>query len=194
MTSLTDFISARYGKRQTIAAMTALLCLVVVVPYITLQLKAVSSSYQVLLDLQPGPTSFWQDSALLSALAMTIFAILFGTRKVHLTEQNRGVMAAIAFESVIKLFALVTLAVAVSVFVLAEPGQILTDFNAYAASKIIDPSTDWLAFATKTLLAMMAIFLLPRQFHVTFVENVQSAHLLHARKWFSAYLLLVNLS
>ena len=124
VTSVADFISARYGKRQAIAAMTALLCLVVVVPYIALQLKAVAASYQVLLELEvPETPSFWQDSALLSAMAMALFAILFGTRKVHLTEQNRGVMAAIAFESVIKLVALVTLAVAVSVFVLAEPTQ-----------------------------------------------------------------------
>lgn len=193
VTSVTDFISARYGKRHAIAAMTALLCLVVVVPYIALQLKAVAASYQVLLELEvPEKPSFWQDSALLSAMAMALFAILFGTRKVHLTEQNRGVMAAIAFESVIKLVALVTLAVAVSVFVLAEPTKILADFSAYADSKIVEPATDWLAFATKTLLAMMAIFLLPRQFHVTFVENVQPAHLSHARKWFTGYLLLVT--
>ncbi len=194
VTSITDFISARYGKRHSIAAMTALLCLVVVVPYIALQLKAVAASYQVLLELEArDEPRFWQDTALLSALAMALFAILFGTRKVHLTEQNRGIMAAIAFESVVKLLALVTLAVAVSVFVLADPSQILTDFNAYAATKIAQPSTDWLAFATKTLLAMMAIFLLPRQFHVTFVENVQPGHLSQARKWFSGYLLLVTL-
>ncbi len=194
VTTITDFISARYGKRHSIAAMTALLCLVVVVPYIALQLKAVAASYHVLLELEArDEPHFWQDTGLLSAFAMAVFAILFGTRKVHLTEQNRGIMAAIAFESVIKLLALVTLAVAVSVFVLAEPAQILSDFNAYAATKIADPSSDWLAFATKTLLAMMAIFLLPRQFHVTFVENVQPGHLLQARKWFSGYLLLVTL-
>lgn len=191
VTSLTDFISARYGKRQTIATMTALLCLVVVVPYIALQLKAVSSSYQVLLDLQPGSTSFWQDSALLSAVAMTVFAILFGTRKVHLTEQNRGVMAAIAFESLIKLMALLVLAFAVWLFLLPDPWQVVSQFSAYASSKS-DGSSGWLAFLTKTLLAMVAIFLLPRQFHVAFVENVQQAHLRHARVWFSGYLLLVT--
>lgn len=193
-TSLTDFISARYGKRHAIAAMTALLCLVVVVPYIALQLKAVASSYQVLLDLEfKGEPSFWQDSALLSAIAMTVFAILFGTRKVHLTEQNRGVIAAIAFESVVKLLALVTLAVAVSVFVLAEPGRIFSDFASYAASQTRAVDNGALAFFTKTVLAMAAIFLLPRQFHVTFVENVQQSHLRHARRWFGAYLVLVTL-
>lgn len=193
VTSITDFISARYGKRHEIAAMTALLCLVVVVPYIALQLKAVASSYQVLLDRELGDGwLFWQDSALLSAVAMTVFAILFGTRKVHLTEQNRGVMTAIAFESVIKLLALVTLAAAVLFFVLKEPGQLIQQFSLHASSLHDTHGTNWLAFATKTMLAMMAIFLLPRQFHVTFVENVSSQHLRHAGRWFSGYLLLVT--
>lgn len=193
VTSITDFISARYGKRHAIAAMTALLCLVVVVPYIALQLKAVSASYQVLLGRSEDTLQlWWQDTALLSALAMTLFAILFGTRKVHLTEQNRGVMVAIAFESVIKLGALLTLAIAVCWFVLDRPWQVLTDFHQYAQTQSVHEPESWLAFLTKTLLAMAAIFLLPRQFHVTFVENTSAAHLIQAKRWFGSYLVLVT--
>ena len=111
VTSVADFISSRYGKRKNIALLASLVCLVVVVPYIALQLKAVSSSYQVLLggDFSDETSNWWQDSAFLSAVAMAFFAILFGTRKLHLTEQSRGVMVAIAFESVVKLFAKVNL-------------------------------------------------------------------------------------
>ncbi|RVU40740.1 response regulator [Rheinheimera riviphila] len=194
VTSITDFISARYGKRHAIAAMSALLCLIVVVPYIALQLKAVATSYQVLLG-QPENTqaAWWQDSALLSALTMTLFAILFGTRKVLLTEQNRGVMVAIAFESVIKLTALLTLAFAVCWFVLDRPWSVFSDFTQYAATRSNHESFSLLAFITKTVLAMAAIFLLPRQFHVTFVENVAPQHLQHAKRWFSGYLVLVTL-
>ncbi|MBU2279569.1 MAG: hybrid sensor histidine kinase/response regulator [Gammaproteobacteria bacterium] len=194
VTSITDFISARYGKRHSIAAMTALLCLIVVVPYIALQLKAVAASYQVLLG-QPesAKAAWWLDSALLSAMTMTLFAILFGTRKVHLTEQNRGVMVAIAFESVIKLTALLTLALAVSWFVLDRPWNILSDFTQYAATRSSTEPFSILAFITKTVLAMAAIFLLPRQFHVTFVENVAPNHLKQAKRWFSGYLLLVTI-
>jgi len=198
VTSITDFISARYGKRHTIATMTALLCLVVVVPYIALQLKAVAASYQILLGRSEDTVeAWWLDSALLSALAMTLFAILFGTRKVYLTEQNRGVMVAIAFESVIKLAALLTLALAVSWFVLDRPWQVLTDFSLYAShhSQIVPQAEQGgvLAFITKTILAMAAIFLLPRQFHVTFVENTNAEHLKKAKRWFGSYLLLVTL-
>lgn len=194
VTSITDFISARYGKRHYIAAMTALLCLIVVVPYIALQLKAVAASYQVLLGQSEYTVgNWWQDSALLSAITMTVFAILFGTRKVHLTEQNRGVMVAIAFESVIKLTALLTLALAVCWFVLDRPWHVFDDFTQYAATRSSTESFSLLAFITKTMLAMAAIFLLPRQFHVTFVENVSANHLHHAKRWFSGYLILVTL-
>ena len=194
VTSITDFISARYGKRHAIAMMTALLCLIVVVPYIALQLKAVAASYQVLLGRSEDAVQvWWLDSALLSALAMTLFAILFGTRKVYLTEQNRGVMVAIAFESVIKLAALLTLAFAVSWFVLDRPWQVLADFSVYADSHNLNEQGGVLAFITKTILAMAAIFLLPRQFHVTFVENTNPEHLKQAKRWFGSYLLLVTL-
>ncbi len=193
VTSLTDFISARYGKRQAIAALTALICLVVVVPYIALQLKAVTSSYQVLAG-QPetGPVPVWQDSALWSAATMAIFAILFGTRKLHLTEQNRGVMAAIAFESVVKLAALLMLAGAVLYWLIPEPTRLIQQFQHHNAAQ---HTADFhlASFLTKTLLAMAAVFLLPRQFHVTFVENTSGAHLHQARRWFVIYLLLVTL-
>jgi len=193
VTSITDFISARYGKRHAIAAMSAMLCLIVVVPYIALQLKAVAASYQVLLGQSENTQAeWWRDSALLSAVTMTLFAILFGTRKVHLTEQNRGVMVAIAFESVIKLAALLTLALAVCWFILDRPWHILGDFTQYAATRSSTDSFSVLAFITKTILAMAAIFLLPRQFHVTFVENVSANHLQHAKRWFSGYLVLVT--
>ena len=132
--SITDFISARYGKRKNIALVTALLCLVVVIPYIALQLKAVASSYQVLLghDLSDQSLPWWQDTAWFSAIAMTVFAILFGTRKVQLTEQNRGVMVAIAFESVVKLFALLCLAL--MAYWLLLPDQIgVSQFAAHAS-------------------------------------------------------------
>lgn len=192
--SITDFISARYGKRKNIALVTALLCLVVVIPYIALQLKAVASSYQVLLghDLSDEYLPWWQDTAWFSAMAMTVFAILFGTRKVQLTEQNRGVMVAIAFESVVKLFALLCLAL--MTYWLLLPDQLGLDQFVQHAGHLQQnrDHNSWLSLAIKTLLAMTAIFLLPRQFHVAFVENVDHRHLRHAKRWTSSYLLLVT--
>ncbi|MBU1312230.1 MAG: PAS-domain containing protein [Gammaproteobacteria bacterium] len=195
VTSIADFIAARYGKRKNIALLASLVCLVVVVPYIALQLKAVSSSYQVLLggDFSDDAANWWQDSAFLSALAMAFFAILFGTRKLHLTEQSRGVMVAIAFESVVKLFALLTLGLAVYVFVLSDVGSVFSRFADHAIAQQDRNSYGVLEFITKTVLATTAVFLLPRQFHVAFVENVSHHHLRHARRWFSLYLFMVTI-
>uniref|UniRef100_A0A486XGR0 histidine kinase n=1 Tax=Rheinheimera sp. BAL341 TaxID=1708203 RepID=A0A486XGR0_9GAMM len=196
VTSVADFIASRYGKRKNIALVAALICLVVVVPYIALQLKAVASSYQVLLggEFSDDAADWWQDSAFLSAVAMAFFAILFGTRKLHLTEQSRGVMVAIAFESVVKLFALLTLGLAVYVFVLGDISNVFARFAQHAmAQQQITADYGVVEFMTKTLLAMVAVFLLPRQFHVAFVENVSHHHLRHARRWFSLYLFLVTI-
>ena len=186
--SLADFLSARYGKRQGVGVMVTLVCLVVVVPYIALQLKAVAESYRVLLGDRADPGVWWQNTALMSALAMTVFAILFATRPQHLTGRNRGIMAAIAFESLVKLVALLTLAVG-ALLLIDRPGRVLADFSAHAAAQPFD----LLSFLTRTGLAMAAVFLLPRQFHVAFVEYTDPAHLRRARVWFGAYLLLVAL-
>ena len=194
VTSITDFISARYGKRQWIAALTAMLCLIVVVPYIALQLKAVTSSYEVLLNIPSQETTdWWRDTALWSALAMSVFAILFGTRKLMLTEQKRGVMLAVAFESLVKLTALLMLAFAVIWLVLDDPATMWQQFQQHSVNAHQQSGFLTLEFWTKTLLAMCAVFLLPRQFHVTFVENVRAAHLQLARRWFVGYLVLVTL-
>ncbi|MCF4009460.1 PAS domain-containing hybrid sensor histidine kinase/response regulator [Rheinheimera sp. UJ63] len=196
VTSIADFISARYGKRSNIATLAAVVCLIVVIPYISLQLKAVAGSYQVLLggSFDDSKLAWYQDSALLSAIAMAFFAILFGTRKLHLTEQNRGVMVAIAFESVVKLFALLMLSIAVYVFLMDTDQSVLRTFALHSVSQQEQLTTPgWVEFITKTLLAMVAVFLLPRQFHVAFVENVSHHYLRHARRWFSGYLVLVTL-
>lgn len=186
--SLADFVSARYGKRQGVAITVTLVCLVVVIPYIALQLKAVAESYRVLLGDRADTDVWWQNSALMSALAMTAFAILFATRPQHLTGRNRGIMAAIAFESVVKLAALLTLALG-ALWVYDRPSGLLSDFAAHTGRVPFNP----FAFATQTLLAMAAVFLLPRQFHVAFVENTDPAHVRRSRWWFGAYLLLVTL-
>lgn len=196
VTSIADFISARYGKRKYIAMLATIVCFVVVIPYISLQLKAVASSYYVLLghDFPLDSGAWWQDGALLSACAMAFFAILFGTRKVHLTEQNRGIITAIAFESFVKLFAFIMLAVTVYVFILDKESSLLQHFIEHTTTpQVQENSTGLVGFITKTILAMSAIFLLPRQFHVAFVENTSHKHLRSARVLFSGYMVLITL-
>jgi Na+/proline symporter/signal transduction histidine kinase len=197
VTSIAHFVSARYGKRRNIARLAALTCFVVVVPYIALQLKAVSASYQVLLGAHaPGDGAsvpLWQDSALLSAIAMTVFAILFGTGRIMLTEQRRGLLLAIAFESVVKLVALVALAVAAFVFLLDREPSVLAAFVDHAQEHVRAGGFSAMEFATQTVLAMAAVFLLPRQFHVAFIENDNPDTLRQSRYGFTIYLAIVTL-
>lgn len=192
VTSLTDFISARYGKRHGIAALTAFVCLIVVVPYVALQLKAVANAYRVLVPTPLEAPQWYQDTALWSAVAMATFAMLFGSRKISLTEHNRGVLTTVAFESVVKLVALVALAIAV-VWTLGSPDVSLFAQFWQHQQAIAAGDSPTVSFFTKTLLGAAAIFLLPRQFHVTFVENQHPSQLNKARFFLVAYLVAVTL-
>ena len=49
ITSIADFIAARYGKSQAVAATVAVIAIIGSVPYIALQLKAVASSLETIL-------------------------------------------------------------------------------------------------------------------------------------------------
>lgn len=195
VTSIAHFISARYGKRKHIALVAALTCLVVVVPYIALQLKAIASSYQVLIGITSGGPgdAWWQDSALLSATAIALFAVLFGTRKIHLTEPRRGLLLAVAFESLVKLVALVLLGIGAWILLRDQPFSIAQEFITHANARSAEHPFSVSEFLTKTVLGMAAVFLLPRQFHVAFVENASPSNLQTARYGFTGYLLIVTL-
>ncbi|GEK10369.1 PAS domain-containing hybrid sensor histidine kinase/response regulator [Pseudoalteromonas peptidolytica] len=183
ITTIADFISARYGKRQTTAVMVTMIALLATIPYIALQLKALSSSFLLLQrDGQVSGTVL----ALAVTLIMAIFAIFFGTRKVDVTEYRSGLMLAVAFESIVKLLALGMVAVLA--------WQSLTQ----APSLTANLSKHWQSFdffnfnfVGQTLMAAAAIVCLPRQFHVVVVDNHNTSHLKTARWAFPLYLLLI---
>ena len=107
ITSIADFIAARYGKSQAVAATVALIAIVGSVPYIALQLKAMSSSLETILseDKLLSQLPIIGDIALVVTLAMAVFAVLFGTRQADATEHQHGLMLAVATESIVKLIA-----------------------------------------------------------------------------------------
>ena len=117
ITSIADFVSSRYGKSPTLAGLVTLITVVGIVPYIALQLKAISSGYALLTSPPGAPASsvgpWWADSTVYVALALAGFTMVFGTRHLDSTERHEGMVAAIAFESVVKLLAFL----AVGVFV-----------------------------------------------------------------------------
>jgi Na+/proline symporter/signal transduction histidine kinase/CheY-like chemotaxis protein len=198
ITSIADFIAARYGKAQTVAATVALIAIIGTIPYIALQLKAVSSSLTTIL-VHTGPASgamqpVLGDIALYVAVAMAIFAVLFGTRQIDATEHQDGLMLAIATESLVKLVAFVGVGVFVTFWMFDGPlalfAQALERPDA-AAPLAREPVLGTLL--AMTLLSLFAIVLLPRQFHVTVVENKSEDEIRRAAWLFPLYLVLINL-
>ena len=189
ITSIADFVGARYGRHQPIAMLITAVAVVGVLPYIALQLKAVAFGFEVL-SISPSPASVqYIDSAMLIAAMLAAFAILFGTREVLSTENHHGMVLAIAFESVIKLLAFVAIGL-YAVYVLQD-GFIDAYSHAMPMPQFKDSIADphWLAgFVAQTLLAGVAIFCLPRQFQVVVVENTSVRDLSAARWLFPLYL------
>ncbi|MGE4372210.1 MAG: NahK/ErcS family hybrid sensor histidine kinase/response regulator [Xanthobacter sp.] len=196
ITSIADFIAARYGKHQGIAALVAVVAIVGAVPYIALQLKAVSSSLMAVLGHFAGEVSDWTvggDLALLVACAMAVFAVLFGTRHTDATEHQDGMMLAVAAESLVKLAAFLTVGIFVTFVLFSGPADL---WAAAQRANVTAPFTRGPSLengVTMILLAGGAFLLLPRQFHVAVVENTGEEEIRRARWLFPLYLLLINL-
>ena len=198
ITSIADFIAARYGKGQAVAATVALIAIVGTIPYIALQLKAVSFSLETILaHITPdsGATGpLLGDIALFVAMSMATFAVLFGTRHIDATEHQDGLMLAIATESIVKLFAFLAVGIFVTFWMFGGPGALIEAAQQSPQTAGIfmrEPPLDTL-LAT-TLLSFVAIILLPRQFHVAVVENNSESEIKRATWLFPLYLVGINL-
>jgi Na+/proline symporter/nitrogen-specific signal transduction histidine kinase len=194
LTSIADFIASRYGKSTALGALVAVMAVMGTVPYIALQLKAVAGSFQLLWRSTHPATLPFDKLSLLCAGVLALFAILFGTRSVDLTEQHAGIVLAIAFESLVKLVAFL----AVGVFVVWElHGGLGELFRSAAADPNLrrlltrtgadDGEWAWMTFAS-----LLAFWFLPRQFQVGVVENVDERHLRTSAWLLPLYLLVIN--
>ncbi|MFU8926669.1 PAS-domain containing protein [Acinetobacter puyangensis] len=191
VSSIADFISARYGKSGTLAALVTILAVIAILPYLALQLRAIALSTSIILE-QTNYQYAATNSVLLLTGVLAILAMLFGSRHIANTEQHGGLMLAVAFESFVKLFALLAVAGFFAFSSTENLRQIKTDFldNIYQIQQIGVPSTFW----TQTLLAGLAIICLPRQFHVAVVELREESHIKGARRWFGGYLILTTIA
>jgi len=187
--SIADFIAARYGKSQTLGALVACVAIVGSLPYIALQLKSLSMAWQLVTAGTPVAGSE-QLTVTVIAVVLAGFTILLGARRPDLTEHNRGLIQAVALESVVKLAALVAVAVFAAVLLLgSNPSQAVTALDDLAAPPVLDGR-----FIAIAVLATLAIFCLPRQFHVAFVEASEPAHVRRARWVFPLYLLITTVA
>lgn len=204
ITSIADFIASRYGKSTLLGGLVTIIAVVGIMPYISIQLDAIATSFNVLRHYPAVvmPNAFrdlpiWMDTSFYIALLLIVFAILFGTRHIDNTERHEGLVAAVAFESVVKLITFLL----VGIFVTYGLFDGFSDLFQRAAA---DPKLarlmrfeavpggygGWLSL---TFLAMMAFLFLPRQFQILVVENVNERHIRKSTWLFPLYLLIINL-
>src|SRR3979411_2085394 len=195
ITSIADFIGARYGKSQAVAATVALIAIIGSVPYIALQLKAMASSLETILseDQAFSHIPIIGDIALMVTLTMAAFAVLFGTRHSDATEHQHGLMLAVATESIVKLVAFIAAGAFVTFWMFSPTELVERAMKTPEAVRAINYAPSPGNFLTMVLLSFCAIMLLPRQFHVSVVENSSDAEVGRARWLFPLYLVAINL-
>jgi Na+/proline symporter/signal transduction histidine kinase len=204
ITSIADFIASRYGKSTLLGSVVTIIAVLGIIPYISLQLKAIASSYLIIIhySLTSLPRHFAEipvlkDTAFYIALILAVFTILFGTRHLEATERHEGLVAAIAFESIVKLIAFLAVGAFVTYGMYEGFGDI---FERARSMHDLRPSLAledrpgiYANWCIHILLSMMAVMFLPRQFQVTVVENVNEDHLNKAIWLFPLYLLAINI-
>jgi Na+/proline symporter/signal transduction histidine kinase len=199
ITSIADFVAARYGKSQGVAATVSLIAVIGCVPYIALQLKAIASSLTAMLEaVDPGAVTasvpVFGDLALFIALILAGFATAFGTRRVDATEHQDGLILAVAMESLVKLVAFIAVGLYVTFGMFDGFGDLARRVSELpGVLPLLDRGAGWSAILGITALSGMIILLLPRQFHVTVVENRDPADIRRAAWLFPLYLVLINI-
>ncbi len=184
--SIADFLASRYGKRRGIATSVTLIVFFATIPYIALQIKAVTDAFLLIANAEHFSA---EEMALITSVAMVVFALLFGIKRLDVSGYHAGLMSAIAFESVVKLVAFIIVAGFAFVLVGADFANqsTLTAWQAFAS-----PTID-LRFVVEAAISAAAILCLPRMFQVTFVEHLSPQHLKTARVVFPLYLVLMAL-
>ncbi len=198
ITSVADFLAARYGKSFAVASIATLIATLGAVPYIALQLKAISGSVNLMvahysselprLDFMIG------DVSLAVTLLLAMFAVLFGTRHADATEHQDGLVLAVAVESLVKLAAFIAVGLAVIFLMLGGVGAFIDSTSAnQQVVEAVNYETSLSTWIVVTIISGFAILLLPRQFYVTFVENRDERELKTATWLFPLYLVLINI-
>ncbi len=201
ITSIADFIASRYGKSQLLGGIVTVIAVLGVVPYIALQLKAISRSFTIVqgypdfeLAGKVGTIPILEDTALYVALLLAAFTILFGARHLDASERHEGMVAAIAFESIVKLLAFLAVGIFATYFLhdgfadLFDKAELAGLLN----PRIADEAGAYGDWYSLTVLAALAVMMLPRQFQVAVVENSAEHHLRRAVWMFPLYLFLIN--
>lgn len=197
ISSIADFISLRYGNNRFLGALVTVICLFGTLPYISLQLKAVSETFDIMADKTGNvSTSIIDDSTFYVALLLAVFATFFGTQKADASEKHMGIVASVAFESVLKLVFFLVIGVYITYYLFDGTTDIYNQISSAEYFKDLTTLSglkDGFNWFFLIALSFMAIFLLPRQFQVSVLENNREKYLKKAIWLFPLYLLLFNI-
>jgi phosphoserine phosphatase RsbU/P len=201
LTTMSDFLTLRYGKGAFLGALATVGVLLAITPYIGLQLKSISDTFNVLVHKEITPPlaiPIYQDTAFYVALLLAMFGILFGARHLDPTERHEGLVGVVVFESLIELLAFFSLGILVTFGLFPGWGEIFARIRQSPEFQQLllvntGPHNSYTLLMVLTLLAMGAIHFLPRMFHMAVVENTDERHILTAVWLFPLYLLLINL-
>ena len=194
ISSIADFISLRYGNSRSFGAIISVVCILAIIPYIGLQIKAISDTFH-LVTKSENPNNIFTDTATYVVLLIAIFSSYYGTRYVDASEKRLGIISAVAVESFLKLIFFVILGIFVTYGIfngfddIYEKAKNLPEFTQRNSFNGLEGSFNWML---TSMLSMTAIFLLPRQFHTTIIENRKENHLKTAIWLFPLYLLIFN--
>lgn len=193
ITTISDFIGSRYGNSIFLSALVAVVAVVGITPYLGLQIKAIMSTFTIL----SGGTKGTAAAGWFVTLILGIFAIIFGARRLDASERHEGLIFAIAFESIVKLFAFLLVGVFVTYGLFHGFSDIFSRIKDSDYGELLflggGTSVSYQEWASLLFLSMMAIMFLPRQFHVAVVENSDLSHVKKAMWLFPLYLFLINI-
>jgi Na+/proline symporter/signal transduction histidine kinase len=187
LTSIADFIACRYDKAPHIAALVTVIALLGTIPYIALQLRAISQSFDLVTSSYPSG----MNTSLIVAIVLCVFSIIFGARHVRATEQNQGLVFAIAFSSILKLLAISAIGIFVT-FLTFDGFTDLVQQHSKIPKVTTKSSSIYLSIA-HVLLGFFTIFITPQLYHVMVIENKTEKQLKRARWIYPGYLILINI-
>jgi signal transduction histidine kinase len=197
ITNLSDLISARYGNSISLGALVALCYIVGIIPYIAIQLKAVSTCMVFVSSQMEHPEAWTTSMNVYSTMVISLFAMIYGTRRTDSTEKHTGLIVTIAFESVIKLIAFLLVGIWVCFGLFSNPVVLFDQFVSSVHSgqiKAFDAAAmEPFSWFLAILVSGLAFITLPRQFQVAVTENNDEQHVAKSIWLFPLYLFLINL-
>jgi len=197
ISSLADFISLRYGKNRFLGALVTIVCLLGILPYISLQLKAVSETFEIMTQKSNYVSnSILTDSTFYIAIILAIFAAIFGTQATDASEKRRGIIFSVALESFIKILFFTIIGIYITYFLFDGTIDIVHQFKdeeQFSSLITLGGFEDGFNWFFTIMLSFIAIFLLPRQFQVAVLENNREKHLKTAIWLFPFYILVFNI-